>query len=96
MDFQSHFSDDSTQNSDTKFYHMKKIIHWMYENKLFINNGIIYDTTYGCRKQYMCVNVNMDNIHIEFSHMYCFLHPYVVSYIIPLFMNNLFSSTGCM
>ena len=23
-------------------------------------------------------------------HMYCFLHPYVVSYIIPYFMNNIF------
>ena len=27
---------------------MKIFIHWMYENNLFIKDGIIYDTAYGC------------------------------------------------
>ena len=44
MDFHSHFSDDSDQNAATTFENMKEFIHWMYENKLFINDGIIYDT----------------------------------------------------
>ena len=35
---------------------MKKFIHCMYENNLFIKDGIIYDTTYGCSKQYKCAN----------------------------------------
>ena len=30
----------------------------------------------------MRVNTNTDNIHIIFSHIYCLLHPCVVSYII--------------
>ena len=56
MDLHLHFSDDSAQNAATTFQHIKKFIHWMYENNLFINNGIIYDTTYGCSKQYICSN----------------------------------------
>ena len=39
----------------------------------------------------MCENYNTDNIHIVFAHMYCLLHPYVVSYIIPSFMNKISS-----
>ena len=35
---------------------MKKLIHWIYDKNLFIKDGIIYDTTYGCSKQYMCAN----------------------------------------
>ena len=35
---------------------MKKFIHCMYENNLFIKDGIIYDTTYGCSKQYTFEN----------------------------------------
>ena len=54
MDFHSHFSYDSAQNSATTFEHMKKFIHWMYEGNLFIKYGIIYDTTDGCIKQYIC------------------------------------------
>ena len=48
MDFNSHFSDDSAHNSDTKFEHMKKFTHCMYDNKLLIKYGIIYYTTDGC------------------------------------------------
>ena len=33
---------------------MKKFIHWMYEDKSFIKDGIIYDTTDECRKIHMC------------------------------------------
>ena len=36
----------------------------------------------------MYVNYNTDNGRNVFSHLYCFLHPYVVSYIIPSFMNK--------
>ena len=35
---------------------MKKFIHCMYENNLFIKDGIIYDTKDGCIKQYRCAN----------------------------------------
>ena len=35
---------------------MENFIHWIYENNLFINDGIIYDTTYGCSKQYIFSN----------------------------------------
>ena len=52
MDFYPHFSDVFDHNVANKFGYMKKFIHWMYYNDLFIKDGIIYDTTYGCRKQY--------------------------------------------
>ena len=35
---------------------MKKLITWMYDNKLFIKDGIIYDTTDGCIKKYISEN----------------------------------------
>ena len=44
MDFHSHFSDGCAHNSATTFYHMKKSVQWMYENNLFIKDGIIYNT----------------------------------------------------
>ena len=56
MDLHSQFSDDSSQSVATTFEHMKKFIHWMYENNLFINDGIISGTTDGCSKQYICGN----------------------------------------
>ena len=56
MHFHSHFSDDSVHNYATTFEHMNNSIHWMYEENLFIMDGIIYDTTYGCSKQYICTN----------------------------------------
>ena len=56
MYFHLHFSDDSDQNEANTFEHMKNFIHWMYENNLLINYGIIYDTTDGCSKQYRCEN----------------------------------------
>ena len=56
IDFHPHYSDDSAHNSDTSFDHIKKFLHWMYDNKLFIKDGIIYDTTDGCSKQYRCEN----------------------------------------
>ena len=55
--FHSHFSYYSAQNTATIFEYMKKLIHWMFEDNLFINYGIIYDTTYGCSKQYRCSNI---------------------------------------
>ena len=57
MSFHSHVSDDSAQNSATRFEHMKKIVKFMYENNLFIKYGTIYNTTYGCSKQNRCENV---------------------------------------
>ena len=51
MDFHSHYSDDSIQNADTIFEHMKNFIQCMYDNNLFIKDGIIYDTTDGCSKK---------------------------------------------
>ena len=56
MDFHSHFSYDSDQNPAPTFEHMKIFIHWMYENNLFVKDGIIYDTTDGCRNIYRCAN----------------------------------------
>ena len=38
----------------------------------------------------MYVNDNTDNSHNAFSHLYFLLHPYVVSFIIPSFMNQIF------
>ena len=35
---------------------MKKFVHWMYENNFIIKNGIIYDTTDGCSRQFVCSN----------------------------------------
>ena len=56
MDLQSHFSCYSAYNYATTFGKIKKIIHWIYENNLFIKYGIIYDTTDGYRKQYIFEN----------------------------------------
>ena len=49
MSFHSHFSDDSAHNVDTTFYHMKKFMNFMYDNHLFINDGMTYDNIYGFR-----------------------------------------------
>ena len=54
MDFHSHLSDDSAHNAATTFEHMKTFIHWIYENKLFIKDGIIHDAEDGRSKQYRC------------------------------------------
>ena len=51
MDFNSHSSDDSAKNSATIFEHMNTFINCMYDNNMFIKDGIIYDTTYGCGKK---------------------------------------------
>ena len=56
MDFHSHFLDESAHNAATTFEDMNNSIHWMYENNLFIEYGIIYDATDGCNKQYTCSN----------------------------------------
>ena len=57
MDFHSHFSYDSDPNAATMCENTRKLIHWMYANNFFINNGIIYDNTYGCRKIKMCKRI---------------------------------------
>ena len=41
----------------------------MYENKLFTNYGIKYDTTYGCIKQYRCENLMWLLSILEFTHI---------------------------
>ena len=64
MDFHSYFSDKSAQNAATTFEYTKKFIHWMYENNLFINDGIIHDTTDICNKQYRREN-EMWLLHTE-------------------------------
>ena len=56
MDFYSKFSDDSAHIAATTFEHIKNFMNCIYENNLFIKDGIIYDTTYGCIKQYRCEN----------------------------------------
>ena len=48
--------DDSVQNAAAKCEHMKNFIHWMYDNNLFVKDGIIYDTTGGCSKKYKSEN----------------------------------------
>ena len=35
---------------------MKKFIHWIYGNNLFIKDGIMCDTVYWFIKQYICAN----------------------------------------
>ena len=35
---------------------MKNSVHWMYSDNLVINDGIIYDNTYGWRKIYIFAN----------------------------------------
>ena len=56
MKFHSYFSDDSAHNASTICKYMKKFINWMYNENLVINDGIIYNTTDGCSKQYICAN----------------------------------------
>ena len=56
IDFQSQFSYDSAHNDATTFEHTKNFIKWMYCNNLFINDCMLYDTTYGFIKQYRCEN----------------------------------------
>ena len=50
------FSDDSAQNAATTCEHMRKSIHCMYEVNLFTKDGIVYDNTYRCSKQWRCAN----------------------------------------
>ena len=57
MGFHSKVSDDSAQNAVTTFEHITICIHWMYENNLFIKEGIIYDTKGERTKKYRCENV---------------------------------------
>ena len=45
IDFHSKFQMTSAKNAATTFENMKKFIHWMNENNLFMKDGIIYDTT---------------------------------------------------
>ena len=40
----------------------------MYENNVFINYGIIYDTTYVCSQQYRCANVMWLFSVLEFTY----------------------------
>ena len=68
MDFHSHFLDDSANNTAKIFEHTIKFIQWMYENNLFIKDGIIYDTTYGCSKQYRCENATWLLYVFEFAY----------------------------
>ena len=35
---------------------MNNFIHWMYENKLFINDSIVYDNMDGYSNQCICAN----------------------------------------
>ena len=41
MGLHSHFSDNSSQNAATTFKYMKKSIHWVNENNLFIKDAIV-------------------------------------------------------
>ena len=59
MDFHSNVSDVSAQSAATTFERIKKFIHWMYENSLFIKDGIIYDNTNGFSKQYIFTYVGL-------------------------------------
>ena len=66
--FSPKFSDDSAQNAATIFEHTKNFIHSMYANNLFIKDGIIYNTTYGCSKQYICANAMQLSYVLYFTH----------------------------
>ena len=68
MDFHSNFSDDYAQSADTTFKQMKKFIHCMSENNLFIKYGIIYDDADGCNKQYICENAMWIWSVLEFTY----------------------------
>ena len=50
MDFHSHFSDDSAQNSSTTFDNMKNSLNGCMRI-FFLEYGIIYDTMDRCSKQ---------------------------------------------
>ena len=45
-----------------------EIIHRIYLNNFFIKDGILYDTTDGCSKQYRCANVMWILFVLEFSY----------------------------
>ena len=47
---------------------MKKLIHWMYDNNLFIKYGIMYDTIYVYSKQYRCAKAMCLSSTLEFTH----------------------------
>ena len=47
---------------------MKKFIHWMYKNNLFIKYCIIYDSIYGCSKHYRCANSMWVVYVLSFTH----------------------------
>ena len=48
---------------------MKEFIHSMYKNKLLIKDGIIYDTTDGCIKQYRFANTIWLLSVLEFTYI---------------------------
>ena len=67
LDFHPHFSDNSAHNKATTFERIKTFVHCMYDNNVFINNGIIYGTTDGCIKQYICGNATWVLSVMEFT-----------------------------
>ena len=69
MDFYSHFTVKSAHNAATTFEHTKKLIHWIYNNKTFTKDVIIYDTAYGCSKQYICPNAMWILSLLAFTHI---------------------------
>ena len=48
---------------------MRKFIHWIYDNKSFIKDGIIYNTTDGCNKKYRCANTTWLLYVLKFTHI---------------------------
>ena len=55
---------------------MKKFIHWIYEENLFIKDGIIYDTTDICSKKYRCENAVWVLFVLAFTHR-VIIHGYI-------------------
>ena len=70
MYFHSHSSDDSAHNFAATFEHMNKLIHWVYERIVFMKYVIIYDTTDGFIKQYICANSMWLLSVLSFTHKF--------------------------
>ena len=69
MNLHLYFLDDYSQNAATTFEYIKNFIHWMQENKLFIKNGIIYDTTDVCSTKYICADAMWILLVLELTYI---------------------------
>ena len=54
MEFHSHFSDDSRQDTSTTHAHMVSMLTELRKNKQLKQGCTIWESTDGCYKQYRC------------------------------------------